>query len=457
MAFFLYFSIIIVGIFYIFLSKDKKNSLLNLYVFFIPFFGLMYDIGISLTLDRVFSLFMLLVMFYDNSIYKISKKLITFLIFIFYSFMITLVLSQTLPDTVNLFPPLRGMYRYLGQIIMWSLQFIPVFFIVRYLKDREQIIKLFKVLILSCFILSLIGLFQYLFYHHFGYDILPVGVLQEDATRSGMFSFESLNIFRVSSLGGEPKHFAYSLSIVLPIIILLNYLKILKSKIIFMLIMLVNLILTFSTQGYIIFVLNMFIVFFLLWYFKGLKKKFFLYSLISVCAVVIFFVLNPFLFQLIKLRSIDRLLDPSVVGAHSIIEDFNEAVIEFIKENPYWSIIGVGLGNIHLYAQEYIPDYAWYMIDNVFVAKSGFLRLLSEVGLIGLFLFLISYLKPLVALSKLAKNYDLALFMVIVSIYSLIDFALTADGPTHIFLFLGISYCLQINYSCFSYNKEGLM
>jgi len=457
MAFFLYFSIIIVGIFYIFLSKDKKNSLLNLYVFFIPFFGLMYDIGISLTLDRVFSLFMLLVMFYDNSIYKISKKLITFLIFIFYSFMITLVLSQTLPDTVNLFPPLRGMYRYLGQIIMWSLQFIPVFFIVRYLKDREQIIKLFKVLILSCFILSLIGLFQYLFYHHFGYDILPVGVLQEDATRSGMFSFESLNIFRVSSLGGEPKHFAYSLSIVLPIIILLNYLKILKSKIIFMLIMLVNLILTFSTQGYIIFVLNMFIVFFLLWYFKGLKKKFFLYSLISVCAVVIFFVLNPFLFQLIKLRSIDRLLDPSVVGAHSIIEDFNEAVIEFIKENPYWSIIGVGLGNIHLYAQEYIPDYAWYMIDNVFVAKSGFLRLLSEVGLIGLFLFLISYLKPLAVLFKLAKKDDLALFLVIVSIYSLIDFALTADGPTYIFLFLGILYCMQTKYSYFSYTKDGLI
>ncbi len=453
----LYFTAIIVGILYILLSKDKINSLLNLYVFFIPFFGLMYDIGVSLTLDRVFSLFMLLVMLFDYSAYKINKKLITFLIFIFYSFMITLVLSQALPDTVNLFPPLRGRYRYLGQIIMWSLQFIPVLFIIRYSKGREQIIKILKMLILSCFILSLLGLFQYLFYYYFGYDILPIGVLHGDKIKSGKFDFVDLEIFRVSSLGGEPKHFAYSLSIILPVLLLLNYLKILKFNNIFVLIFLVNLILTFSTQGYIIFVLNMFIVFFALWYFKGLKMKFFLYSIIAVCAVIIFFVLNPFVFQLIKFRTIDRLLDPSVVNAYSVVEDWNEAVIGFIKENPYWSITGVGFGNIHLYAQEYIPDYAWYMIGEVFVAKSGFLRLLSEVGLIGLFLFLISYLKPLVVLSKYAKKDNFALLIFIVSIYSLIDYAITANGPTYIFLFLGISYCLQIKYSCFSHTREGLM
>ncbi len=141
---------------------------------------------------------------------------------------------------------------------------------------------------------------------------MPIGVLHR-GERSGMFNFEGLNICRVSFLGGEPRHFTYSLSIVLLILILLNYLKILKSNIIFMLIMLVilaNLILTFSTQGYIIFLFNMLIVLFSLLYFKGLKKKFSLYFLISISAIIVFLVLNPLVFQLVKFMTIDRLLDP---------------------------------------------------------------------------------------------------------------------------------------------------
>ncbi len=151
-----------------------------------------------------------------------------------------------------------------------------------------------------------------------------------------MFNFEGLNICRISFLGGEPRHFTYSLSIVLLILILLNYLKILKSNIIFMLIMLVilvNLILTFSTHGYIIFLFNMLILLFSLLYFKGLKKKFSLYFLISISAIIVFLVLNPLVFQLVKFMTIDRLLDPSLVGANTAtsIEDWNEAFIGFIK------------------------------------------------------------------------------------------------------------------------------
>ncbi len=73
------------------------------------------------------------------------------------------------------------------------------------------------------------------------------------------------------------------------------------------------------------------------------------------------------------------------------------------------------------------------MIGNFFVAKSCFLRLLSEVVLIGFFFILLSYLKPLAVLSKLAKKDNLALLLVNVGICSLIDFPLTTSCLNYIF------------------------
>jgi len=128
------------------------------------------------------------------------------------------------------------------------------------------------------------------------------------------------------------------------------------------------------------------------------------------------------------------------------MEDWNEAVMGFISDHPKYLLTGVGLGNIHLYAQKYIPDYALhYMADNVFVAKSGFLRILSETGIIGFLLFLISCLKPITSLFKFRKKDDLILLSIIIGVYSLIDFFLSWDGPNYIFLFLGIIYSIYLH------------
>ena len=436
-----YLIFILIGFIYIFRRDNRYLNLAKVYVFSLPFFGLMYDVGISLTIDRFWAVVMLLVLLFNKNSFKIDKSLEYFLFFIFYAFSITIILSQNLPDTVNIFPPARGKYRYIFQIIMWGIQFIPVFYFVKHIKNIEDIKQLLKTLIFSCVILSLIGIFQYLFYKRFGYDIIPIGFLQGEE-RSGMFDYLGMNIFRVSSLGGEPKHFAYTLSIVLPLMIFSKYFKLINIRYYFLIsvIMLVSLFLTFSTQGYFLFLLNIFIGLIFIIFYKGIKIKFIIYSSLFFAFIIIFFKLNPFILDLIKLRTIERLTDPSAIVASSFVEDWNEAVIGFLNNYPHWSVTGVGLGNIHLYAQEYIPYYADYMYNNVFVAKSGFLRLLSETGIIGLFIFVISYIRPLIGIFKHSKNNTFFLLLIISSIYVFLDFLISQDGPAYIFFIMGILY-----------------
>ena len=58
-------------------------------------------------------------------------------------------------------------------------------------------------------------------------------------------------------------------------------------------------------------------------------------------------------------------------------------------DKPQYLLFGSGVGNIHNLAAQYIPqEYLHYMKDNIFVAKSGYLRIISELGLLGMFLFL---------------------------------------------------------------------
>lgn len=88
-----------------------------------------------------------------------------------------------------------------------------------------------------------------------------------------------------------------------------------------------------------------------------------------------------------------------------LVEDFDRAVLGFLQEEPGYLLTGVGLGNAHLYANEYLPTFAIpYAADTAFVAKSGYLRLISEVGLVGLALFLLWVGSQMRILSRAGKN-----------------------------------------------------
>lgn len=69
-------------------------------------------------------------------------------------------------------------------------------------------------------------------------------------------------------------------------------------------------------------------------------------------------------------------------------DDTDEVIFIFLKNNPSWLVFGTGMGNVHKLANSYIPDkYKYYMEDSIFVAKTGYMRYLSEFGIIGFLLF----------------------------------------------------------------------
>jgi O-antigen ligase len=98
------------------------------------------------------------------------------------------------------------------------------------------------------------------------------------------------------------------------------------------------------------------------------------------------------------------------VVARGLIEDFDVAIWDFLFDNPTALLVGVGLGNAHLYADQYLePEFAAYAQGTAFVAKSGYLRVLSELGLVGLCLFLGWVVAELTQLRSRLQRSDLPL------------------------------------------------
>jgi hypothetical protein len=84
--------------------------------------------------------------------------------------------------------------------------------------------------------------------------------------------------------------------------------------------------------------------------------------------------------EILRARTIER----------SVFEDFDVGVARFLFQHPEHLVFGIGLGNAHLYANEFLTRTAREYADRTaFVAKIGLLKLLSELGVAGVLLFLL--------------------------------------------------------------------
>lgn len=428
----------------LFLSFKNKKYLVYGYVFSLPWGGLLIDVGVQLTIDRFISFIMLLL-----AVPLIGKlaKLGPVFIFLIYAFVVTCVLSLLfLPETANEFPPLRGKYRWAIQIAMWSLMLAPVFFF-QTLKKIGEIQKIYKILLISVIILCVLGCVQVLSYFLFNFDPFPIGILSsEEVQKQGIFVFKGTPILRMSSLGGEPKHIAYSIVTVLSIMYIQilydrNRRSISKKELIIFLFLFLSLVLTFSTQGFILLLVDLFFIMFVSVYVLKdirIKKVIYVVFLLFILLYLLFYFERNILL-LLQERTIVRLQETG------FIEDWNKAVLGFLREHPKYWLTGVGLGNIHLYAQNYIPAQApLYMSENVFVAKSGFFRLISEVGFIGFLFFSYAYFKPVFALKKIRHitSRDGLGKHIVLSIVFFINFMFSNDGPPYVFFMMAISYSI---------------
>jgi len=372
----------------------KKFDLLQAYIFLLPFHSWYYNLGLNLATSQIIILVMI-----AKQVFLIPKKNNYFLflgnnfvsLFLLYSILITMIISAIYNDTfIDAGGWLRSEGRFISQIIMlvFSFSIIPLFFI--YIKKTDQIKHYLKTYLLSILILSILGWIQLFVFYFTEHDIFPLAIDESGVIRSGVWQVAGINFFRMSSLGGEPKNLSISLVLGFFILKSFNNEKILffkKYDNLIKLVFILSLIVTASTSGMVLLAI-LFAASLLL---DRLIKPSFIKPKISKInffhasfyTVIIIFVAIKY-WDYINIFLQARIFERNITS-----EDFDYPIQEFLKNNFGFISTGVGLGNVHNFAFSYIPNETMhYMKNTIFVAKSGYLKIISETGIIGLMLFL---------------------------------------------------------------------
>jgi hypothetical protein len=417
------------------------DGLVGLYVFLVPWFGLQANLGVTVAADRFIAFMLIAVVILRRG----ANGFTGFGLFYLFITVNTVAQSLYLPTSARDFPPLQGEWRWLLQLVMWTLLIAPGAIIGA---SREQIAKrVYEVLVVSTTILASLAILQFTLYYATGFDLFPLNLFTPDSEyRAGAFDtigFLGGHVFRACALGGEPKHLAYSLAISLAILgaeqLFGGLLSLSRWKQVFAAsIQGVALLLTFSTQGLGLLAFNIVLLLGMAAVKRGhTRRQIWFFVLVATGALAI--VAVPGLTEIVRMRSVDRLIETRG------LEDWNIAVLDWLIDNTWAVPLGVGLGNVHLYAAPYIPaEFLYYMGGHVFVAKSGFLRIVSEAGIVGLLLFFASAVPPLKRLWRKSATRGSpsgggAALLVLV----LLDYMLAADGPTYVFIAIGAAWAIS--------------
>jgi hypothetical protein len=136
------------------------------------------------------------------------------------------------------------------------------------------------------------------------------------------------------------------------------------------------------------------------------------------------------------------------------LEVQDEAVFDFLKQEPYYAITGLGLGNVHFYAINYLPPGFPLFRDTPFKGNSGFFLLLGDIGFIGIFMLFIFIIGLISSNKKLSNSLNGTL---LINDKILIHFTIIASAMfllryfEFFFVILGMMLYLHNSYS---YNQK---
>jgi len=384
-------------------------------VFLAPWMGLDADLGLRVTGYRLAVVALVIALGIRMVEVKRAKRSIQnnnhFLTaFIAYAFFLSVFQMFLLP-TVSLDSGLlrSGLLRPIAQIFMFALMIASIFIIPRIVQKHEDIIKCGKIYLWSVSVLAVLGWIQLLVWYGTGTDPFPIGVVgslvsgSKQTLRSGIDHVGSIPVYRMCSFGGEPKGLAQGVAVGLLIlqsgVTSISAVSISKRKV-FLLwgFLMLSLLFTWSTSGMFLWIIGTFTI--TLVGFGGMAKKRnqtkFVIGIICLSVVITTFWIVPFDRNRINSTGVISIMVKKRFIERNPIEDFDEVILAFLNDQPEYLVAGVGLGNVHIYAKKYISPLAmYYMADNIFVAKSGYLRIISELGIIGLLLFIFAVLRIL--------------------------------------------------------------
>jgi hypothetical protein len=380
-------------------------------VFFAPWAGFDVDVGLRVTAYLIFLAPLVGVFLVSATQGRRAREALAslglFWLVVVYAVLWSLLQIPFLPEAVVAGGALRSPeLRAVVQIVMFFIMIAPLFLVPWLVLNLDQVRYLVGTYLVSVVVLASLGWVQLVMWAATGSDPMPVGFVDNllggaAGQRSGQFVFGGDLVYRMSSFGGEPKGLGVGLAVGL-LLLQAGVRPRWRFANALWPFLFVSMLATFSTMA----ILAWFGASLVQLAFRGrgnqagresvfsLNRRFLYLGLtlsVLVPGTFIAFPESRFV-QLIEHRTIDRVIGESNIPGYSpgFLEDFNEAVIGFLRASPAYSLTGVGLGNAHLYADPFLPDYAVrYAGGTTFVAKSFLLRWISEIGVISLAVFLI--------------------------------------------------------------------
>lgn len=393
-------SLLIVAIvcYVVFLLLYKKFSLIESVVFLIPFQTLGFELGLWIWPYYLPLLGCILTLLLRKKKTFINTTVLVYFVYICIS---TIIISLFFIDfnfvngrDSSFFRNNGRFISYLVKIFIFQLGLL--FVVSNTVNDKTKFIRILKAYLHALVILSSIGLLQLFVFLISGYNIIPLRIVNGISVEPMVKIFSGLSFPRTCSLGGEPKGLAASLAVGIAILYYSKRykLKIVKHYKLTLGLFVVVLFSTVSTGGIgLIVILSIYV--FLNWLVKSIVNvKFSRGFLFIACLIPVLMMLGKEpLTNLVQTRFIDR-----PIGAES-----DDATIQaFLKDNPKWWLFGPGSGNIHQLASPYIPKSAKrFSTGNILNSRYGHIKILSENGIVGLFLFLLIYI---VLFYKLVKS-----------------------------------------------------
>lgn len=388
---------LLISLFLVYMLTRKKYNLFHILVFLAPFQSWFFNVGLNLSAFQIVTAIAIVWISLNILVGKKGKSLAIHnkfvIIFLVYAITNTLFISTfIIDDYLNYGGFFRSEGRFIAQIVLLLLTFGILIVASNYVKKIEQVAVYLKTYLHALLLLVALGWIQYVIYNLSGADIFPIGFYSDGTARTGIWTYMGSGIFRISSLGGEPKGLAQSLVIGFFIIHAFNHFKMFffsKYDKYIKLLFLATVFATLSTSGYVLFVI-LYIIF------KGYllsisgfrlkidsKKIFTSFLIIAILGTLIYKNQNFF----------TTMFDERIAERNITSEDFDAPIQAFLYDNPEFLLFGSGLGNAHNLASDYIPSQLQhYMEDTIFVAKSGYLRLVSELGMTGIMIFFMIFI-----------------------------------------------------------------
>ena len=402
------------------LSARAPRAALLVTVFLVPWNGLDVDIGLRVSAYQIAAAALLLVTAarslqpgWRPARPAAGRLLVGFMLF---AVLLSMVQVAFIPASDIGTGALRTpVVRAVIQVALFVFTISPALLIAWMMRSEDDVRTLLRTYLVSVVVLGLIGWLQLAIWYGTGTNPLPVGAFNDwlgggGETREGSFDFAALAINRMNAFAGEPRQLGGAL--VFGMLLIQSVMLSARAPDWRRLaplwgFLLVTAIATYSTSAVAIWLVGTAVQTTLPRVLGVRIQRSPGQLLAAIIAVTVPVALAIVVAEARGIPVIDLIADRTInrIEDNGAVEDFDLAILDYFRAHPESAVLGTGLGNAHLYAAPYIqPQFLWYAEGVVFTAKPQYLRLISEVGLVGLALFLGWYATLLIDVTRAVRR-----------------------------------------------------